>query len=391
MPTYNMLSTLKENKILDSYQFLVSTSYKLEMVKFNYERIKELLKKWEENECGMVFEVTHEDNKIIKKFRGFNDNVNFLGQEVDRAVIVNKLVNESFSLLHSFFDNFAQFVNSAFLNVDTIDIKRCSIKNVIAKLSTLGLTEPIMMNIIDIENNDLYKYVEDFNNIVKHQYQIFTKMSVDILKNSIVSNAGNATIPSFEKGNNQYTEEEILEKLEKTIEYCENLQNDFINYILTQTNTIDTRIYNPKTHCQFKSKEDYEKRQNLDMGYHYIEVSDTNIEDEYGIMLVSDMKEEYVLEYYNCPYDFIVLLDETSGEKSFDAFLGYLKPIDGRNITIRDNKIIEYRKYKSYKIADNQQYLTDIISAMTTPNLTVHPLLSETTFVYIDEKTKENP
>ena len=382
MSAYDILSILKENKILDTYQFIVSSSYKLEMVKLNYDRIKQLLKEWEENDCGMVFDITQEDGTITKKLRGFNDNVNYLGQEIDRSVIVNKLVNETFSLLHSFFDNFSQCVNSAILNVEAINIEKCSIKRIIKELSTLGLTDPIIIQIIDIQNNDLYKYVEDFNNIVKHQYQLFTKMSVNLIKDNIISNTGNAIIPSFEKENNSYTEEEILDKIDKTIQYCENLQNDFIDYILSQTTTIDTRIYNPKSHCQFKSKEDFEKRKNLEIGYYYIEVLPSNIKEEYEIMLVNDVKEQTTLEYYNCPYNFILLLDKD--KSGFESFLGYMKPIDDKNITIKDNKIIQYRKYKSYKISENEQFMKDILSTIKSSNFNIYPLLSDITYVYID-------
>ena len=230
-----LLNHLENKGISGSYKFFSSAGFKLSSAFLNYEVLKKILTDMAEDE--EMFETEEKGKKKAHKFKGIEKEIDFLGEKVGRVFLIIKLTSEVFYFLHSFFDNFAQFINFSLLELrnDALSQEGCHIIDVIAKVEKIKDSIPILTKIVNIRDNDLFKYVRAFNDTTKHQYQIFPKFSMNLSEVTSIKdifNISSAKLPKFEKNGEKYPETELLPMLKDTIDYCEELLIEFKNYIM---------------------------------------------------------------------------------------------------------------------------------------------------------------
>lgn len=86
----------------------------------------------------------------------------------------------------------------------------------------------------------------------------------------------------------------------------------------------------------FESKEDYESMRSPKNHYYYIEVDPLFILDEYHFLLCCDRMDGFQdesIELFNSPYKIIMLR-----EIGTQNIVGILKPVDGENRSIKDER-----------------------------------------------------
>lgn len=385
MEELEFLKLLKDKKIADAYQYYKACLYKLYLAEISFEALTNVITEYQQREKSIVEKVY--DDAITKGKGSFNthaNNVNYLGIEVSPTIMIDKLTIEIMSLLHNFFDTFAQWLNAGLFAEDGVPMERVSLSKVVGKFSQFPeYTGKFIADIMDLPVSLDYQYIADFNNTLKHRRQIYIENKFDILNIK-----GSVMIPGFEKDGRPYMKENVLPVLRNKIDFCKNILDESETYIKAFYSQCDNqhvlhRIYNPKTYFLFENEEDYKKFSSPKSHYHYIEVDKNNIADEYHIMLTCDRMDddlEKSIELFNSVYPIVMLREEGTTK-----IIGILKPIDEEVIDIRNEGEVKYRKY----IPQLSNYEQEMFKAMC-GNEVFHyyPFLSDTTVEYFLSKDK---
>lgn len=345
MKDYKFIKFLKDKKIADSYQYYEACNYKLYLAQLGLSALKNVVTDYQNKETT-VTEKFYRDAAIKGKgtYSAHVNSVDYLGVEASPTVIMDKLTMEIMSLLHNFFDTFAQWLNASLFAEDGLPMERVSLTKVVGKMNCFPeYTGQFITDVIALPSNQEYLYIADYNNTLKHRRQIYVENKFDIL-----AIKGSVVVPEFEKNGRLHVKEDTLDLLKKKIDFCSSVLDDSKTYIETffanaDNQHVSHRLYNPKTYLFFESENKYKAKRSPVNHYHYIEVDAENILDSYQILLVCDRmdgSEEESIEMFNSPYPIIMLRDTAS-----ERIIGIMKPDDGLSISIKDEKEIHYRKY----------------------------------------------
>lgn len=381
----SLYKLLKDKKVADSYQFYTSCEYKLYFADSSFQALQNIVDKYQKTEYERVNNVFSDAVTTgVGKYIAHDDNVDFFGVQMNVTSVMDKLTMEIMSLLHSFFDNYAQWLNSSLLGEDALPIKSATLINISRKLSSYPEFEGEFVTKLSlIPNEDQYLYIADFNNILKHRYQIYVNNRFDML-----SATGDVIIPAFKKDDRIHLKEAALDVLKKSLDYCNSLLDEsrmFIEqyYSTNDNNYVSHRVYNPKTYLLFESEEDQKAMCKPKIHYYYIEVDSSNVPDKFQIMLCCDRmdrmdEDEKSLDCYNSPYQIIMLRELGS-----DKIIGILKPDDSEIYSLNDEHELKYRQYSS----EMTGYEHEMYSAMLGDNrFNYYPFLSDSEIVVINEK-----
>ena len=270
MTEFDFLKLLKDNYVADSYQFFSACRFKITSSEISYNALEKLINDYLQN-AKKETEEMYKQLSDTKKFSliGKSDNINYLGQELPRSIIIDKLTIEIFSLLHSFFDTFAQWINSCLLGENALKLKKVTYHNVIIELDKYSeYTGQFIIDVKNLENKPEYKYIADINNIIKHRYQIYTKSMYNIFDGE-----GKISLPKFRKDNNSYSDKEVLQIIFECLNFCKSTLTDaktFVeqHYTSSTNNHIQHRLYNPKTYMLFEKEEDFKQLKNIKKSIH---------------------------------------------------------------------------------------------------------------------------
>lgn len=321
-----LLILLKNKKIADAYQYYIACGYKLYYAECSYQAL--------ENVKPRAIKALSD---LVANRKGVNgvqdDTVDFLGVPMDATHVVDMLTVDIFSLLHGFFDTFAQWMNAAMLGEKALEIRGVSLAKFGEELSKYPeYTGAFVRRLVALTKEPEYRYIADFNNILKHRGQIFVKNQCDVL-----SGRGDVSVPSFVKDKRVHAKEPLSDVLKKSLDYCRELFDESVDYIEQyyadyDNNYVSHRMYNPMTYV-----DNYEKPSEC---YYYIDVDPANIPDHTDIMLCE--RNTDVPKLYNSPYSIIVLREKGTKRK-----VGLLKPDDAEVVNIKDGHMLMYRKYNS--------------------------------------------
>ena len=345
MEDYKFIKFLKDKKIADSYQYYEACNYKLYLAQLSLSALKNVVTDYQNKETAAIKKVYRvAATKGKRSYSAHAYSVNYLGVEASPTVIMDKLTMEIMSLLHNFFDTFAQWLNASLFAEDGLPMERVSLTKVAGKMGCFPeYTGQFITDVIALPSNPEYLYIADYNNTLKHRRQIYVENKFDIL-----SIKGSVAVPEFEKDGRPHLKEDMLDLLKKKIDFCSGFLDASKTYIETFFSNSDNqhvshRLYNPKTYLFFESENDWRAMRSPVNHYHYIEVDATNVLDSYQILLVCDRMDGFndeSIEMFNSPYPIIMLRDPVS-----EKIIGIMKPDDGLSISIKDEKEIYYRKY----------------------------------------------
>lgn len=377
MTNYELISLLLNNKVVDAFQFFSTCNFKITSSKVSFKALNNLVDEYITNETkernSMFEEVlkTGHSSLFAK-----TDNKDFFGQEVSRSILIDKLTIEVFSTLHSFFDTYAQWINAVLFGDLALPIKTVSLGSVISKIDQFSeYSGQFVTDFRSISISHEYKYISDINNVIKHRHQIYTKAKFNLFEGT-----GSVTLPAFHKDNNSYSDVEVLNIISTCINYCEKLLLDSINFVELFYSTgnnlhVSKRIYNPKTYMLFENEKDYQELKNIKNSIHFIELDQSNMQDEYQILLFSNDTTNKEISMYNSPYEIIAIKDIST-----NGYIGILKPLDTASYTFNDGRLLEYRKYKVYK----QNFELGLVTEMLNQNFHYYPYLSDLQVVILN-------
>ncbi|MBD5642751.1 hypothetical protein HYH96_02425 [Clostridium botulinum] len=382
MTDLEFLKLLKDKKLADSYQFYDSCRYKLASAEISYNALSNIVTRYHEAESEVIKKV-YEDalKKGTGTFKSRRDVVDFFGTEIDLTTALDKLAMEIMGLLHNFFDTFAQWINSSLLGEKALPIKKASLVNIIKELPNFAeYSGQFISDFLNLLNTDEYLYISDFNNTLKHRYQIYVQNKFDLF-----SIQGEVSIPDFSKDGRVHVKREVLTTILSDLNFCKNILDASRTYIenyyaSSDCNYTRHRMYNPKTYMVFKSEDDYKKFKNPINHYYYIEVEPESILPEYQIMLASDRMEsdeDKSIELYNSVYQIIMLK-----EKDDNSIVGILRPDDTETFAFKDEHNLIYRKYISI-VSD---YQIEMFKTIREDTFHYYPYLSDASIIIMKEE-----
>lgn len=345
MTDYKLLKLLKDKKVADAYQYFEACAYKLYLARLSYSALEKIITQYQANEKNVVEKVFEDALNTGKGTYKIHKNaVDYFGIEVSSTVMMDKLTMEIMSLLHNFFDTYAQWLNACLFAEDGVPMERVSLAKVVNKLPEFSeYTGQFIADLSALTTTDDYLYIADFNNTLKHRRQIYVENKFDIF-----SIQGSVCVPEFSKDGRPHVKEDALILLCKKIDYCNTLLDSSKAYIEAYYAHKDNlhvthRYYNPMTYLFFECEEDYVRMRSPKNHYYYIEVNPSSIQDEYHFMLCCDRmdgSQDESIEVFNSPYPIIMLRE--IGKQNI---VGVLKPVDGENRNIKEERELSYRKY----------------------------------------------
>ncbi len=225
------ISNLISNKIIDVKLYYLSTYYKLNAAKTNLKIIKKIIENLRckhENKTQIDIENARKLGIFINEIcvDDFFSKVDFCGEELDIDIALNKLFFESVSLIHSFFDNYAQWINLSLFGGNALKENKVSLKIICDKLEKDEYYRSDLSFVAEIKGNDNFVLIDKLNNTIKHRFQVFPKNSIDIF-NGIISQSINL----FDTKSSKYIEVNCVQVIENSIMYCEELFNEY--YLFT--------------------------------------------------------------------------------------------------------------------------------------------------------------
>lgn len=391
MNDYKFMKLLKDKKVADAYQYYEASDYKIELATLSYYALEKVITQYQENEKAYI-EKVYEDAVITGEgaYEVHDDCVDYFGIQVSPTVMMDKLTMEILSLLHNFFDTFAQWINASFFAEDGIPMEKVSLSKVIDKLASFPEYSGLFIDEINsLASSPEYEYIADFNNTLKHRRQIYIDNKFDIL-----AVKGNVGIPEFTKDGRIHVKKDALTAIKGKIDFCANLLTSSKLYIESYYNSSDNlhvshRFENPNTYLFFESKEDFESMKSSKNHYYYIEVDPSKILDEYHFILCYDKMDgsnDERIDFFNSPYSIIMLR-----ENGTQNIVGILKPEDGEKRTIEDSRELAYRKYTAVISGYEHEMFTSICSKDA---FNVYPFVSNIKATYVlpkSEEEQENP
>lgn len=372
MTNIAFLKLLKDKKVADAFQYYEACIYKLYLAQISCDALDKVINDFETGGANAVKQVFQDALRTgTGSYKPMRETVDFCGIEIPISTATTKLTMEVMSLLHNFFDVFAQWINSSLFAENALPIGRVSLTRVIQELCNYPeYNGQFITDLIDVPNKDIYKYIADFNNILKHRSQIHVSNKINMF-----TAEGSVAIPDFSKDGRPHPQQEVIDAVHAGFDFCEKLLTDstlFIESFYTgnDNNYTEHRFYNPKQFLMIESQEDYENKRNPKNHYAYIEVDPACILSEYDIMIALDStdKEDGRVDLYNSPYSIIMLR-----EKSTSNIVGILKPDDNESLKARDEHPIEYRKY----LPITAGYEIEMFKAVCEGEYKFYPLLGD--------------
>lgn len=383
-----LMKLLMDKKVAGAYQYYISCDYKLHFAEMSLEALKNVVTTYQAEEKSVVEKVYSDAAETGKgTYFAHQNSVDFLGVEMSVTEAMDKLTMEIMGLLHNFFDTFAQWLNSSLLGEAELPIKKASLVNIVNELPMYSeYTGKFIRSVSNLLTTDTYQYISDFNNTLKHRYQIYVQNKFDLF-----AIQGSFNIPPFSKDGRVHVEADALATIEANLDFCKDLLKDSRNYIDNYYARADNahvphRVYNPKTHLVFKCQQDYENMRSPQNHYYYIEVDPAVILDEYQIMLTCDRMDgtpDERIECFNSPYSIVMLR-----EAGTTNIVGILKPADGETWTINDMHELQYRKYVPTLTDFHFEMFNAICSEAT---FHYFPMLSDMTGVVLHEEDSSEP
>lgn len=380
-----LLKLLKDKKVADSYQFYKSCDYKLYFAETSFHALENIISQYQFDETQRIQKVYSDAfNTGVGKYIAHDNDIDFFGDKINVTALMDKLTMEIMGLLHNFFDTYAQWLNTALFGENALPIKRATLVNLVKELPSYPeYSSTFISKISTLPTDDTYLYIADFNNTLKHRYQIYVQNKFDIF-----SVKGEVCIPQFKKDGRIHLKEKALSVLQNSLQFCKDLLSEsrsFIEqyYANNECNYVAHRIYNPKTYMIFKNENDCNSFRSPMNHYYFIEVDPKCILDKYQIMLFCERnddtdEQQRSIECYNSPYSLIVLKEIGTDNK-----IGVLKPDDADTYALNDEHELIYRQYTS--ITSDYEFEM-VMSICSKDTFHYFPFLSKATIICLKEE-----
>ena len=361
--TFKSECILYDAKVLDGLQYLESSIRKLNFAHLELCSLRNITESIKESYTTWNDELFSKGTVDCLP----NCNLDYFSNVIPDSLAIDKVTADFFNYTHSFFDNYAQFINVTLLGNEALSRDKIDLKTLKNHLTQTILYPDITDKIVGCLTDPQFEFIEDFNNLTKHQ-SLISPHSELCLNNGDLE----LTMPGFEKiarnrlrtYSSSDLETKLLDSYEFAREFCITLTNTIYD-TLSNTPHLFTRnrIHSVYTHVQMPNKS---------KGIPAITEISLQVNkpikqgEPFYILLAKKTAEDISL--INCPYRTITLKDING------HVIGMLvadKPVNSYNSKLQ-LVFTEYRKYTA-KIKDYQQQYIEHLSNTETVSLGFGP------------------
>ncbi|MFZ5945665.1 MAG: hypothetical protein ACOYVD_16345 [Bacillota bacterium] len=269
---------------------------------------------------------------------------------------IEKIVFSFFNYLHSVYDISAHLINTALLTNEKKKIDKITFKTISETIRNYSEYIDVKTLIDSTQANNPFSYIDDFNNINKHQYNMDLHVILDISYGEVETKIG-----GFEKKGTPHPEvnmkQHMVSCLSGTLFYIDNLLGSIINYLNNNTHKYNQNRYHSINAWFQKCKNDSSQ----DGGYLYlITQADLSVGDVFKILYVyKDSEGRFT--YKNIHSEEIFLKNQK------DEFYGKAEYVKSAYEDI--NSIFELLEYKEYKVTKVGDVTSDLAIGTWKPKL----------------------
>lgn len=356
--TSDTLDILHKNMICDALPFLESVFTKLKYALIELNSIDFVIKSMKQDRKDWLGELRKNNTGGLPDTKS----ISYFGHNLYANETIEKLVFSFFQYLHSVYDISAHLINTSLLANQKKSIDSISFKTISEVLKYFPEYSGVKELIDSTKKADSFKYIDDFNNINKHQYNMNLHVMLDISHGKVETKIG-----GFKKKETPHPEVSMKEHMEDclkySVSYIDNLLYWIFNYLNSDTHNYNgNRVHSINAWFQ-KSKND----NGQDGGYLYIMTPTVyNVGDIFRILYVLKDNEGRFI-YKNIHSEDIFLKD------SDGKIYGLAKYV--KEIYDDVNPIFELLEYKEYKITKVGDMARDIAVSLWKPKLIFGDLL----------------
>jgi hypothetical protein len=216
--TRDTLDILYKNMICDTIPFLESVFTKLRYAQIELNSIDFVVGSMKQDQEDWF-------QKLYKnKTVGFPETkaISYFGYTLGADEAIGKLVFSFFHYLHSVYDISSHLINTTLLANKKKKIDRVTFKTVSEMIRNYSQYIDVVKLIDTTKSSDLFKYIDDINNINKHQYNMDLHVMLSISYGDVETKIG-----GFEKKGTPHPEVNMKQHMEDcfkgTLSYLDNL------------------------------------------------------------------------------------------------------------------------------------------------------------------------
>lgn len=162
--------------------------------------------------------------------------------KISDEIAIFNVTFSCFSHLHCFFDNYAQFLNITLLSKKHSDRDDVTFKKIVEKLMNEAPYKLVAQKMLACIDDSKFKYIEDYNNIIKHQYNIYPE-SIFNLNDGVME----VKSPEFVKSNLVHEASELESKMHDSYEFAKSFFEEATQEIY---NILKVQIDNKNTYTR---------------------------------------------------------------------------------------------------------------------------------------------
>ena len=352
------LDTLHKNFICDTLPFLESIFTKLRYALIEFNSIDFVVKSMKQDRENWFQELHKSKTVGLPETK----DISYFGHSLDTDTAIEKLVFSFFQYLHSAYDISAQLINTALLANEKKKIDDITFKTISNTLKNYSDYTDVMTLIDTTKKNEPFKYIDAFNNINKHQYNMDLHVMLDISKGEVETKIG-----GFEKRGTPHSEVNMKEHMENCLKGTISFLDNLLGWILNYLNNNEHKYNQNRFHSINAWVQTCKNNSSQNGGYLYIITPvDLNIGDTFRILYVHKDREGR-FNYKNIHSEDIFLKD------SEDQFYGKAEYIKGTYETV--NPIFELLEYKEYLVKKVGDISADKAVSIWKPKLIFGDLL----------------
>lgn len=333
-----------ETKVMDSLQFIESADQYLYHANL-YRNSFTNLKRSQEKEIDGIKEKALKEGSAA--FKGiFSKGVDFYGQNIDGITALDMMARNFFQALTDFLDNYAQFLNRAFLAEKAYSTKGLdfgklyrNLKNQVANYQSMPEAVEVMDQYFDLHDLKQIEYLRDINNTLKHRRIINVTPTVDILGFIF-----EIMIKGFEKDGRNHPPRHLQDVINELNDIVTKFYFDCTQKVIKYLQKFGVSRATNRTHDVFSKSVSYSDNSGdiKDTVIQYIEVDfSVNPGDEIAVLSVAKDDEKYDIK--NTIAEDIVIEDMNN---NIISVMQSEEPI-----TI-DKDTIQLYEYRNYKVLD---------------------------------------
>lgn len=378
----NLKNILYDNGVFDAWQYFVNvqktietSEFCLKMIDSTLENIHQQHSEWQNKVADELFS----QDSPVKQWTLTSSNMpkymtSFQGVDFSTYFLLNKLIKDFFQYSRNVFDGMAQISNVALLcfyskKPDSVDFPcMCKTFNQTTYSAEFPKTKNWYNN---VSTSCSFKYIDAFNNRIKHTCDIYIKFSL-----SMLSDDHSEIINPFFRKDDQHSQHDVSTYLTTILDYIKGEFDNFSSIILEECAAKKYQINQYNRLCGFqqhRKNDPTANNVNTDFALVYIETNDSieNMPDEIRVLLLNKSAEGEIF-YKNCSFDKI-LVNKDGVDYNYIGEYVAEEPCG-------DDTLIKYRKYKKHTVEHPEVFF---VQAMTdwqnNPNKTffkVNPFIS---------------